>query len=150
MGFLKKHRVLFTQAILLVVATILLSININRPLVDYDEATYAKVIVDTIKTGDISTFVLSGRDWFEKPPLYLWIVIGLIKVLGTGEFVFRIPSILFSVLSIWVVYLLVREPSRLAHRLRTGSISKPSTICSTPSNDANSFAFSNFPYNWMP
>jgi 4-amino-4-deoxy-L-arabinose transferase-like glycosyltransferase len=109
MDFLRKYQSVIIQVVLLFVATTLLCININRPLVDYDEATYAKVVVDTIKTGDISTFKLFGRDWFEKPPLYLWMVIGLVKVLGTSEFVFRIPSILFSVLSVWLVYLLVRE-----------------------------------------
>lgn len=81
----------------------------TEPLVDYDEATYAKVITDTIESGDISTFTYNGRDWFEKPPLYLWLAMGSVKVFGEREFAFRIPSVLASLVCLWLVYLITRE-----------------------------------------
>jgi 4-amino-4-deoxy-L-arabinose transferase-like glycosyltransferase len=106
--FLKKHETKL-QIVLVLVAAAFLSFQITRPLVDYDEATYAKVIVDTFKSGDISSFTLSGHNWFEKPPLYLWLAMGSVKIFGATEFAFRLPTILLSLLCLWLVYLIVKE-----------------------------------------
>ena len=78
--------------VLLLFAGLVLCVQITSTLIDYDEATYAKVVVDTIKSGDVSTFTLSGHLWFEKPPLYLWLAIGSVNLFGAHEFAFRVPS----------------------------------------------------------
>lgn len=106
--FLRRHEI-GLQILLVLVAGIFLSFDINRQLVDYDEATYAKVIVDTLDSGNILTFQHFGNNWFEKPPLYLWLAMGSVKIFGEHEFAFRLPSILATILCSWLVYLLVRE-----------------------------------------
>lgn len=105
---LKKHTTIL-QICLVFIAACFLSIGIGRPLADYDEATYAKVVVDTLKNGDVLSFTLSGNPWHEKPPLYLWFTMGSVKLLGEHEFAFRIPSILASILCLWLTYLIAKE-----------------------------------------
>ena len=104
----KKHTVI-VQIVLLCAATLFLSIDINRPLVDYDEATYAKVVVDTLHTGQVIDLYHFNQPWFEKPPLYLWTVMGSVALFGEHEFAFRIPSVFFTALCCWFLYLLVME-----------------------------------------
>lgn len=106
--FLKKYSILL-QLVLCFVAVIFLSLDINRPLVDYDEATYAHVIVDTLNTGNFLTLQLSGQTWFEKPPLYLWSAMASVKLFGEHEFAFRLPGIIASIVCCWLVYLLVKR-----------------------------------------
>ncbi|MFZ2522208.1 MAG: glycosyltransferase family 39 protein [Minisyncoccia bacterium] len=105
---LKKYTVVL-QIILAIVAGYFLVNGINRPLTDYDEATYAKVVVDTLKSGDILSFKLSGDNWYEKPPFYLWTAMGSVKIFGEKEFAFRIPSIIGSLMCLWLTYLIARK-----------------------------------------
>lgn len=51
----------------------------------------------------------SNYIWLHKQPLPLWLIAGSYKTFGISEFATRIPSILFSVLSILVLYLLGKE-----------------------------------------
>lgn len=107
-AFLRKYSV-GIQVGLLLVAVYFLSLDITRPLANYDEATYAKVAVDTLTSGDMWSFTLSGSAWYEKPPLYLWLAMGSIKLFGVHEFAFRIPSILASLVCLWLTYVIVRR-----------------------------------------
>ena len=91
------------------IAAILFSINIGRPLIDYDEATYAKVVTDTLQAGQVIDLYHFDRPWFEKPPLYLWTVMGSVSLFGEHEWAFRIPSIIFAVLCCWLVYFIALE-----------------------------------------
>ena len=106
--FLKKNEI-WVQVILIAIAAVFLSYDITRPLVDWDEATYAKVVVDTLQSGDLTTLQLSGNNWFYKPPLYFWMAMGSVKVFGATEFAFRLPTIALPLLVLWLVYLIVRE-----------------------------------------
>lgn len=110
LNFARSRRTeILVPIILLIVAACFLFYHVNRPFVDYDEATYAKVVVDTMATGDISTFTFFHNDWFEKPPLYLWMAIGSVKVFGPQEFAFRLPSIFLALICLAFVYLIMKE-----------------------------------------
>lgn len=107
----------FGNVLLLTVLTLVAAVSYGStifryPLVDYDEATYAKVVVDTMKSGDITTFKLGSRDWFEKPPLYLWLAVGSTKMFGLKDFAFRVPSVLASVVCLLLVFLILQELTR--------------------------------------
>lgn len=104
---IKKH---WIETSLIVLSLVYFGVFIfAEPLVDYDEATYAKVIVDTKASGDLSTFTFNERDWFEKPPLYLWLAMGSTALFGEHEFAFRIPSVLAGVVCIWLLYLIAQR-----------------------------------------
>ncbi len=109
--WLKRHT-LIVQIVLVCVAGLFLSINIDRQLVDYDEATYAKVVVDTLRAGQVIDLDRSGHTWFEKPPLYYWIAMVSVSVFGAHEFAFRIPSILAAVLCCWLVFQILNQLTR--------------------------------------
>ncbi len=99
---------IFVQIFLIAIALSFFSFGIQKyPLVDYDEATYAKVTLDTMESGDIFSLRLGDKFWFEKPPIYFWSSMLMVKIFGQQDFAFRIASILFATLSLWLVLLIV-------------------------------------------
>ena len=106
--FCRKYE-LWLLFFLLTTATVFLSLQIARPLTDYDEATYAKVVVNTLHSGHFASLMLSGHPWFEKPPFFLWLMMGSMKIFGEHEFAFRLPAILLTLLCIWLVYLITKK-----------------------------------------
>jgi 4-amino-4-deoxy-L-arabinose transferase len=44
--------------------------------------------------------------WLEKPPVPLWFMAASIKAFGAHEYAVRLPSIIFSVLAVWLTFLL--------------------------------------------
>jgi 4-amino-4-deoxy-L-arabinose transferase-like glycosyltransferase len=105
---LKKHAVV-VQLVLICIAGASLSIDNFHQLVDYDEATYAKVVVDTLHTDQVVNLYHFDQPWFEKPPLYPWLAMGSVTLFGEHAFAFRLPSIVAGILCCWLVYLLIAE-----------------------------------------
>ena len=81
----------------------------TAPLYDYDEATYAKVTVDTLASGNIVDLTLSGHPWFDKPPLYFWLAMASVKLFGTKEFAFRLPNLLATIVCLFLTYLITKR-----------------------------------------
>ncbi|MFQ5673413.1 MAG: ArnT family glycosyltransferase [Nitrospinales bacterium] len=44
--------------------------------------------------------------WLHKPPLTLWCIALSLKVFGVNEVAVRIPSVIFSLLSVWLTFLM--------------------------------------------
>lgn len=78
--------------------------GISRPLVDYDEATYAHITVDTLRSGDIFALQIHGVPWLEKPPFLEWFTMMFVSAFGTREFVFRLPVVICTLLIFFLVY----------------------------------------------
>ncbi|MFH0873865.1 MAG: glycosyltransferase family 39 protein [Candidatus Komeilibacteria bacterium] len=116
--FLKKHQLGVTLGIILILAGCFLLTNLDRfPLVDYDEGTYARVIHDTMTSGDISTLKYFGQPWFEKPPLYFWSAILAVSALGENEIAMRLPAAIFSLLTLLFTALIVARLSNLKNAI---------------------------------
>jgi 4-amino-4-deoxy-L-arabinose transferase-like glycosyltransferase len=85
----------------------------NYPAINADEASNAYDAFSLIETGRDQ----HGRSWplsFQsfndfKPGLYVYLSIPLIKIFGLNEWTARIPGALVGVLSVFVLYLLVKE-----------------------------------------
>lgn len=80
----------------------------NGALIDSDEAHYARVFHESFQRGDFLNFTSIGQPWFEKPPLYFWLMSGSVQIFGENEFSMRLPSalmIVFSVLLTWLITL---------------------------------------------
>jgi len=89
----------------------------KNKLIDWDEAIYASVSKNIVLSGDWLTLQWTlGTPWLEKPPLYMWISAGLMKMFGFGEFAARFPSALFGLLGVILVYTFAKYifKSRLA------------------------------------
>jgi len=81
------------------------------PLADYDEATYAQIAQNVLAHGSWMTLQYGGTNWFEKPPLYIWLVALSMKFFGASEFAIRIPSAFFNILAVAFLFLIVWELS---------------------------------------
>ena len=75
-------------------------------LAAWDEAIYAQVSKEVVRSGDWLTLRWEHQLWFEKPPLFMWITALLYRLFGVSEFWARLPSALSGIALIGVTYLI--------------------------------------------
>lgn len=83
--------------------------NLGGPtVIEWDESIYAKVAKNIYQTGDWMTLHWNSLDknWYEKPPLYMWITALAFKYIGLNEVSVRIGSAVLGILGIAFTYLL--------------------------------------------
>lgn len=95
-------------------------------LVSWDEAWYAEIARNIMKTGDLFNLFWNGLPFSDKPPGGFWLEAISFKFFGISEFAARLPSATFGFLSLVVVYLM---GSKLFNRL-TGLLSALALISS--------------------
>jgi len=83
---------------------------------DWDEAIYAQVSREIIQNNDWITLRHGYEIYFEKPPLFMWIIALFYKFFGVSEFSVRITSVISGTLLVWLTYLI----GRTIHGSRTG------------------------------
>ncbi|KKU52223.1 MAG: hypothetical protein A3F26_02740 [Candidatus Ryanbacteria bacterium RIFCSPHIGHO2_12_FULL_47_12b] len=81
----------------------------DPPLIDYDEATYAQVLHESIAHSNFFTFTKGGSPWIDKPPLYFLLMGASTAILGEDEFAMRLPAALLTVGSIFLLWLIARR-----------------------------------------
>jgi len=74
-----------------------------------DEPTGAAVGRAMLDSGDLIVPRLNGEPFLEKPPLYWWVQVAAFRTFGILDAVARIPSALFSGLSLLVAYAIGRR-----------------------------------------
>jgi 4-amino-4-deoxy-L-arabinose transferase-like glycosyltransferase len=82
---------------------ILISGLIGGSLTSWDEAIYAEVAREMIKSHDWLTLHYAGAPFLEKPPLVIWLVALTYSALGISEFTSRIVPAVFGVATIVLV-----------------------------------------------
>lgn len=75
----------------LLVLAIIVAFNIffglgSIPLLDPDEPVYAETAREMIQFNDYLSPRIYNEYWFDKPPMYYWLVAGAMHVFGDGEF----------------------------------------------------------------
>jgi hypothetical protein len=118
--------ILFVLIVFTILKLVLYDQVISRPLNDYDEARYAEIAKNMIRTGEYliplaggpqeprnlpMTKLSNGEElypFFWKPPAIVWLQAASMYVFGINEFASRIPSLLASiglliVLSAWLI-----------------------------------------------
>lgn len=75
-------------------------------LAAWDEAIYAQVSKEIVRSGDWLTLHWEYEPWFEKPPLFMWITALFYRLFGVSEFWARVPSALSGIALIGVTYLI--------------------------------------------
>ncbi|HBL52282.1 MAG: Glycosyl transferase family protein [Microgenomates group bacterium GW2011_GWA2_39_19] len=80
------------------------------PLRNWDEAWYGEIIKN-LASGEFNLLVpfWNGQYYFDKPPLYFWLSLPFYKFIGPGEWQVRIVSILASIFSFLLVYLIGKK-----------------------------------------
>lgn len=103
--FFGKSGFLLTIICLLAFFLIFFKLGANH-LIPWDEAIYAKVAKNMVE--DNQYFILHWdnliKGWFEKPPLYMWMMSGFMKVLGFTSLAARLPSAVFGFLTVILVF----------------------------------------------
>ena len=84
--------------IVLIVAVFIMFFQLGSyPLTDPDEPVYAQTAREMLAAGDLLSPRIYGDFWYDKPPMYYWLVAAASKVFGMGEFAARFPSALLAV-----------------------------------------------------
>lgn len=89
----------------------LLFINLGgNHLIPWDEAIYAKISKNMVVTGEYTTqYWLGTTPWYEKPPLYMWLMAFLMNMGGFTSLMARLPSAFFGFGGIILAYLLGKK-----------------------------------------
>ncbi|MHC1778584.1 MAG: ArnT family glycosyltransferase [Lentimicrobium sp.] len=75
-----------------------------------DEPTRALVAMEMIVSGNYVTPTINGEFYYNKPPLYNWIIIAFYKMAGNySEFTLRLPMIISLLLFGLTIFLFVRK-----------------------------------------
>lgn len=113
--FLSESQRKWIGGVIAVAAIIRISTLGAYPLTDNTEARYAEVAREMVSTGNWITPQLHGEKFWSKPPLSIWATAGSMKIFGTNEFAARMPHLVFSILTLWLVYLMaVRRKGHVA------------------------------------
>ncbi|HWR40033.1 MAG TPA: glycosyltransferase family 39 protein [Patescibacteria group bacterium] len=97
----------FGTGIWLVLLLSLLTIFVNLggiPLLDPDEPVYAETAKEMMHFADFVSPRIYGEFWYDKPPMYYWLVAASFKLFGVTEFAARLPAAALAVLGGLVVY----------------------------------------------
>ncbi|MDX8413935.1 MAG: glycosyltransferase family 39 protein [Mariprofundales bacterium] len=73
------------------------------PLFDLDEAIYAQTAWEMLQSGDWIVPQANGIHFFEKPPLLYYVMDGAFTLFGHNSFAARLPSLLFSLATVWLL-----------------------------------------------
>src|SRR5205085_3012693 len=69
-----------------------------------DEPVGAAVGSNMLRTGDFVVPRLNSQPFVEKPPLYWWVQIPAYRIFGVHDWVARIPSSLFMILTLGMAH----------------------------------------------
>jgi len=74
-------------------------------LIPYDEAIYAKIAKNMVTSGEYLVQEWKPLSvWYEKPPLYMWLVSLFMSLFGATPFAARLPSAVMGFLTVMMVY----------------------------------------------
>jgi 4-amino-4-deoxy-L-arabinose transferase-like glycosyltransferase len=105
-----EKRMWLTIALLLCVAGIITFAYLGSiPLMDPDEPVYAETAREMLQFHDFISPRIYGEFWYDKPPMYYWLVAVAFKIFGVGEFAARLPSALLATAGAVLVYLSGRK-----------------------------------------
>ncbi|MBI4038747.1 glycosyltransferase family 39 protein [Candidatus Daviesbacteria bacterium] len=78
-------------------------------LISWDEAWYATVARNIVKSEDYINLTWNGHPYFDHPPAGYWLMALTYKIFGINEFWTRFPSALAGIISIALLYLLGKK-----------------------------------------
>src|SRR5215472_2350018 len=93
---------------ILAAGALLFQLGRNR-LDSWDEAIYAQSAKEMIQTGDWVTPHWNQRNFFQKPPLALWLTALLFKAFGISETTARLGSAIAGIGVVWLTVLLAQR-----------------------------------------
>jgi 4-amino-4-deoxy-L-arabinose transferase-like glycosyltransferase len=77
--------------------------------VSWDEAWYAGIASNILRSGDFLRLAWNGKPFFDHPPAGFWWMVISFKIFGISNFSARLPSAVFGILTLIFTYFLGRE-----------------------------------------
>jgi len=100
----KYYPIFITVTILLLIPALFINLGL-LPLIA-DEATRAVVSLEMELSGKLLTPTISGEFYFNKPPLYNWILLSFFQISGNhSEWLIRLPAVISLLLFGLVIYI---------------------------------------------
>jgi 4-amino-4-deoxy-L-arabinose transferase-like glycosyltransferase len=91
------------MAVLVLTAVVYFAFAGGYVLLDPDEGRYAEIPREMIETGDFITPRLDYVEYFEKPPLFYWLVASSMRVFGQNERAVRMVPALIGFVTVLLV-----------------------------------------------
>jgi len=113
-----NHYTLF-QLFAIVVLPFAMFWNLGITAVHADEATRGLVSLEMIFSKNYLCPTINGMYYYNKPPLYNWLLAGFIHLFGFSEFTLRLPTVLSLLGFASTVYLFVRKHVNEKHAFYT-------------------------------
>lgn len=79
------------------------------PLLDSDETRYADMARSMLYSKDFITPHLDGIIFWDKPPLFFWVLCIFYKILGVSEFAVRLPSAICALITVIALFFTVKR-----------------------------------------
>lgn len=99
---MKKHKVVIS--ILLFYLVLCLPFLGNVHLFDWDEINFAEAAREMIVTGNWWNVQIGFEPFWEKPPFFIWLQAGSMKLFGITEFAARLPNVIVGLITLIVLY----------------------------------------------
>lgn len=77
-------------------------------VMEIDAAQYATMSLEMTQTGNYLQLYSRGEDYIDKPPLIFWTTALSFNLFGPGNFSYKLPSLLFTILGLFSTYRLGR------------------------------------------
>lgn len=81
------------------------------PLMDKDAAHHANIALHMLQFNDYVSLVDRHMEYLDKPHFLFWVSAASFKLFGVNTFAYRLPAILFGLISIYSTYRLARHLS---------------------------------------
>lgn len=78
-------------------------------LFDWDEINFAEAAREMIVTGDYFKVQIDFKQFWEKPPLFIWLQVASMKMFGINEFAARFPNSIAGILTLIILFRIGRE-----------------------------------------
>ncbi len=73
-------------------------------VMDVDASQYASMSREMLESGNYLQVYDHAKDYLDKPPFLFWISALSMKIFGVNNFAYRLPSFLFSMLTLYATY----------------------------------------------
>ena len=88
-----QYKYLVWITLLLLIPALFINLGLS-PLI-HDEAIRGVVAFEMNQSGNLVVPTINGEHYYNKPPLYNWILLGFFNVFNQySEFVLRLPSVI--------------------------------------------------------
>ena len=81
------------------------------PLMDKDAAHHANIALHMLQFNDYVSLVDRHMEYLDKPHFLFWVSAASFKIFGVNTFAYRLPAVLFGLISIYSTYQLARHLS---------------------------------------